>query len=77
MLKSDVSRCEGEREAGVAVTPRSERSAAGRSMGPPYQRADWFVEGQTEAVTAQRQDQLLTLLQKAHMANGTLFCPPQ
>lgn len=42
-------------------------------MGPAYQGADWFVEGQAEAVAAQRQDQLLTLLQKSQAASGTQF----
>jgi hypothetical protein len=42
---------------------RKESSRQDR-QGPPYQRADWFMEGQAEAVAAQGQDQLLTLLQK-------------
>lgn len=32
--------------------------------GPPYQRANGLVEGQAEAIAAQGQDQLFTLLQK-------------
>lgn len=50
---------------------RKEKSRQNQ-QGPPYQGADRFVEGQAEAVAAQGQDQLLTLLQKPQGARGTL-----
>lgn len=40
--------------------------------GSPYQGADRLMEGQAEAVAAQGQDQLLTLLHKSQGTSGTV-----
>ena len=72
------------------ITPTSSRHAPSLPWAPPqsppgpgllqnqrvlpYQRADRFMEGQAEAVAAQGQYQLLTLLQKPERA-AVSVCP--
>lgn len=45
-----------------------EHSGRQKQQGLPYQRADRFMERQAEAIAAQGQYQLLTLLQRSELA---------